>query len=160
MAVVCAYQIQSAPFVTADEPRWAWCVLHSGERCWVTHESLVHHRADLAEASRVGMHASDGSPPPPRSGVAMTVVDVAHPYPVQWEPMFQRLGHIEAMLRRRCLDPPVGRTASPTSDRPCVLAADSDDRDVATTHCDLDAFLHELLEGGSDDGLDLSDLCG
>ncbi len=89
----------------------------------------------------------------------MTIVEMAHPYPVQWEAMFKRLGNIETMVRMRSVDPAVRATGSTSDecprvdDRPVVLDAYYD-----ATHGDIDAMLRDLLDEGGDDVLDLNEL--
>ena len=98
VSVVCAYQIKTIHDVAEhglEKANLTCCSLHSGEVCWVTSDSLLNCRPDLQWSSRVPIRLPIGLD----GEHAQTVVEIAHPYPVNSDAMFQRMCRIEALLR-------------------------------------------------------------
>jgi hypothetical protein len=98
MSFVCAYQIKTIHDVAEHGPEKAnltCCSLHSGEVCWVTSDSLLNCRPDLQWSCRVPIQLPIGLD----REHAQSVVEIAHPYPVNSDAMFKRMCRIEALLR-------------------------------------------------------------
>ncbi len=161
MSVVCAYLLQSVETFADDgcltAPVRAHCTLHSGERCWVTYDSLIRHRADLVATACPPLgtapttSVADGTGSVPV--VVLTVVDVVHPYPAHLETLVQRLAHIEGMLRR---------TVEPTMATPSTWRWEERCETQGDDHppVDLDELLRDVLANDDDAmGVELERWC-
>ena len=147
-SVVCAYQIKSVHEVVehgSEQIKLACCSLHSGEVCWVTHDSLSNCRADLQCSPHVPIQLPVGL----ERENAQTVVDVIHPYPVSVEAMFQRLCRIEALLRNTrpvvtTYDTPE-QSAEPSPVPSCESETPANSHANASTVNDFDDILRDIM---------------